>query len=488
MSSKLDEANQLCEETLGKPYFEIFDDADSSDAEIEANMVLLRKKTEFVSRTKLPPEPADSYLDLWRKYWNSIVIRQPLTCEMYAMCAGSQLLKHVTVVKQGGVEEDIRVNPCIIMPSGTGKSEGNDILATFARQIGLVFTSVDRYNDAVLVGSVIKAAIDYNLKNRKNPGDPGYMDPDEKGILRKSHFVVFDEGENILKTSKETEGAQRYLQKAMNRHNSEGNYVSNNLVGYQIGGYPDCSIVITSYYLEEFQETLLDRGLLQRMVVLIQEENYDTRTAIIDSTIDGIPTYEDIKTTKANIRGLKNARLDLIQKLVDEARQVRDYHIDTESMSLTREAKEIMKSGVNELRELMPFMTGQKQIWESMVTRMAINLLKISAIHAMVNYRKYVDVPDVLYATNIMIQTMTSVGFFLREHVATVSDRKTIQIHTLLKRKYVGESFPSMKWVALIMEEFHFQENKAKYIIKNLVENGKFKEIKKDGKNCLLIQ
>lgn len=489
MDSKFEEANRLCYEIYGQTYYEVFGYENVDAADIDQNLLILQRKNKYIGKKDIYNKDIGTFLDIWRKYWNSVVVKQPILCELYCMCAMSQLLKHVRVIRSGGIEDDIRVNIASIMPSGTGKSEGNDVLSVFARQVGLVYGTVDRYNDASLVGSINRQAIDFNIKHGKMKGDDGYIDPDEKGILRKSDFVVFDEGENILKTTKETEGAQRYLQKAMNRYGSESNFITNSLVGYTVGGHPDCSIVITSYYLEEFRETLLDRGLLQRMIVYIQEEDYDIRTSIIDTIVGSIPSFvENQNETTPVINKMRETRIDNIQAMRDEALNIKSFHLKTEVISIKYSVKDIINAGISELRNLMPFYIGQKQIWESMITRMTVNLLKVAAVHALINYRTYIDEQDARYASALMMRTMTSMAFFLREKVTTEADKKTINLHQVLRRKHIGEKLALDKWVTICIEEFNMRVETAKKMLTTLIENGKMEEIKVEGKRAFILK
>jgi len=489
MQSILEEANKLCQEIYGQTYHEVYGFDQIDEEEIRQHIIIMKRKSKFINRDKIYNDGKSNFFTIWREYWSSMVVDQPIVCELYALCALSQLLKHINVIKAGGKEDDIRIHICTIMPSGTGKSEANDVLATFARQVGLVYSTVDRYNDASLVGSINKQAVENNGRHGYSPGMPGWMDPDEKGILRKSDFVVFDEGENILKTSQFTEGAQRYLQKAMNRMGSEGNFITNTLVGFTVGGYPDCSCIITSYYLDEFQDTLLDRGLLQRMIVYIQDESYDTRTNIINSIIDGIPTFDkDPKETVPYVEGLLNAKMDRIQRLRDEAIKIKKFHAGTKTVAIRYTAKSSLREGITQLRELMPMMIGQKQIWESMITRMTINMLKVAAIHALSNYRTYIDEPDIEYAASLMMQTMKSMGFFLREKVTTDIDKKTMQIYNSLRRKFIGIKNTSMEWENAIIENMNLSPNRAKQIVSTLIENGKLEEISNKGQKAYIIK
>lgn len=470
-------ASRYSIETYGKAYGEVFGYSQSTE-EILENIEIMKGKKAFLDRTEKIDTDDSKFLILWRQFWNRRVVSQSILCELYAMCALSQLLKHVRIIKSGGTKDDIRIHVCNIMPSGTGKSEANDCLATFARKMSLSYSSVDRYNDAALVGSINRQAVDHNMRNNLREGDEGYIIPDEIGILRRTDFAVFDEGENILKTTNTTEGAQRYLQKAMNRHGSEGNLVTNTLVSHTVGGYPNCSVVITSYYLDDFKETLLYRGLLQRMIVYIQDEDYEKRTKILEATIDGIPSYStNPNEAISKIPEMVASGEYILNLIEEECRSIVEYHRDVESMVISDAAKEITKESVTQLREIMPFLVGQKQLWESMITRMTNNMLKVSAIHALMNRRRNIEESDAIYAADLMIQTMKSMAFFMKDNLKTPMDEKTNKFYRNLRRVAIGEKRTMDEWVDYSIEKLEVSKNRAMMFIQNLYENRKFKEI-----------
>ena len=482
MSSNLTEANKLCQELYKQSYHEIYG-FDASEDELEQHLKILKRKHNFANKNSEKVDEQSNFLVYWRTYWNSVVVQQPLLCELYAICGMSQVLKDIKIIRGGGAEEDIRVHVCSIMPSGTGKSEANDVLLKFAKMMNLSYGIVDRYNDAVLVGSVDKAAVEYNAKKGYKSSDSEWRNEDEKGILRNCDIVLFDEGENILKTTPMTEGAQRYLQKAMNRYGSEGNNITNTLVGHQIGGYPNCSIVITSYYLQEFQETLLERGLLQRMIVCIQEEDFDRRTSIIDSIYDNLPSFADnIDEATTKIENMRDRRDKLINDIKIEAQEIRLYHNQngTYALAIREDAKKAMKEGVFELRNLMPFQMGQKQIWESMITRMSINQLKVAAIHALINRRKYISESDARYASNLLLNTMRTLGFFLKDNVVTKMDQKSSGLSGRLKKSHTGEFHTEKDWINIITDEYATSPESARSYFRIMVESKKMEKDYRD--------
>jgi predicted transcriptional regulator len=225
------------------------------------------------------------------------------------------------------------------------------------------------------------------------------------------------------------------------------------------------------------------------MIVYIQDESYETRTNIINSIIDGLPTFDkDPKETVPYVENLLNAKMDRVQKLRDEAIKIKKFHAGTKTVAIRYTAKSSLREGITQLRELMPMMIGQKQIWESMITRMTINMLKVAAIHALANYRTYIDEPDIEYAASLMMQTMKSMGFFLREKVTTDIDKKTMQIYNSLRRKFIGIKNTTQEWENAIIENMNLSPNRAKQIISTLIENGKLEEISNKGQKAYIIK
>jgi len=482
--SLIDELNHLCLVVYEKEYHDIFGFREYTEEELQQQKEFLLRKKEFKEKSATTHER--NFLRIWRELWDVWIEAQPVLRELYALVAVSQLLKHVKIYR--GIEEDIRIHVCAIMPSGIGKSDANDILANFARIAKLKYASVDRYNDAVLTGSIDKQAIDHNIKYKLKKGDKEWIDPYSPSILETNNFVVYDEGENVLKPTQATEGAQRLLQKAMNRYKSEGNKITNTLVGYKVACYPSCSVVITSYYLDEFRETLLHRGLLQRMIVYIQEESEERRSQIINRIIDEIPKFNNnINEAEYSVRVKKDKVRKLNRALRKEIKKLREQHKDTKYIYMKKGAEDVLRRCIDELRNIMPFLIGQKQVWESMVSRLTINILKVSAIYALLDYRNYITTEDTEEAANLLMETMKTVAFFLKENVKTEVDVRTMNVLSALRKKSLGERKTFDEWVEQLESNFNFSRDKAQMIVKNLEENGKFKVIKKDGSKVLIL-
>lgn len=497
----LKEAGERCRELYGKELGEIYSEIPISLDNIEeiheslGRMLEAKRKSEEIIKIRpvkpfIPSASMDDFLhgpllnsqnkdgkiliDYWREKWNNAIINQDVPCDLYCLAFLSQIFRDVTIYR-GTTREDLRLHICLIMPSGTGKSEGTNILCELAEKVGLNYTIIVRYTGAILAGSIDSKAIDSNIKKKLVPGMEGYLDPKKPSVLEKFNFACFDEGEAILKSTTTTEDAQRILQQAMNRHGSAANTISNDLVGGTITSNPNSSVIITSYYLQEFKETLLNRGLLQRMIVYIQEESNARRIDITNKIIDEIPSYtNDISEAYAKQEELEARNERINQSIINEVARLREYHKDTKTIVVNEAVKDIIRESVESLRNNMPYLTYQNDIWQSMISRLTVNVVKISAIFALMNYRTSIEEWDARAATNLLMKTMETVGFFLKKNITKdISKKVTYYYGQLHASKYYAMVHTTKDWEKIFEMQFNTSSEQAKLIFRLLVEHRK---------------
>ena len=502
-------ADEICREIHnGKGYIEVYgtdlvdhddlvDDAvhmqelialrDLTQKVIEEKEIL--NKPKLTTQSELPVEHDNStnIMDLWREKWDLRIIHQDIARDLYCLSFLSQHFRHITLYK--GTDEDLRVHVCLIMPSGTGKSDGNDIFAKMCELTGLRTHFVDRYTDAILTGSVDQKKIERNIKLKLNPGDLGYQDPHQKSILEMYDIIFFDEGENILKTTPATEGAQRILQKAMNRIGSAANMVTNSLVGNSVECYPASNIIITSYFLKEFSKTLLERGLLQRMIVYISPENEKNRIDIINTIIDSVPIFEDdISEAQEKKDELEKLNANIDARFIAELECLKEFHKDTTSIFVHKDANILTKQIVFQLRDILPMQSEQHDIWDSMISRLSVNILKMSALFAIMNYRKHITVYDVRQAAAILMKTMESVGIFLKYNVDETDNKFAKTCYNSLKRcPYIGMPTDEESIVEYLTVKMNLTKPKAREVVESLISMNKIIVTMVDGKRKMKI-
>ena len=490
-----DTANSLCNQVhAGKSFIEVYGNDNLSAEDLINDIVRMHRRVDLqemnrkvieerevlnkpVTTTQIQlgivPDTTTTLMDLWREKWDMRIVHQDVPRDLYFLALVSQLFKNITIFK--GVDEDMRIHVCLIMPSGTGKSDGNDILTEVAELTGLSSYYLDRYTDAVLTGSIDQKKVERNTKTKSNPGDPEYLDPVVPSVLVTYDIIVYDEGENILKTNTATEGAQRILQKAMNRHGSAANKITNSLVGGNVEGYPNCSVIITSYFLEQFKETLLRRGLLQRMIVFITEENENQRTDIINRIVDAVPTFKHNVAEaemKKNIRITRNQEINKL--ILAEVDSLREFHQNTESIYIHESAAPVIKEIIAELREILPLASGQREVWNSMISRLTVNILKMSALFAIINYRTHITEHDVRQSAQILIKTMDSVGFFLKKNMKTFDNTMAMAYYkSLVKSDKIGMQMSEKDMTEFIATRFGITRDKAKMVIDVLISQNK---------------
>lgn len=502
--SKLkDTANTLCLVAHnGKSFIEVYQSDTFSSEDLvdsiikmhrridlrEMNLRLMSEKVDIKKpktlvqvQLGLVPDSSTTLMDLWREKWNMRIIHQDIPRDLYFLSFVSQLFHNITIYK--GVNEDIRLHVCLIMPSGTGKSDGNDILSEVCNLAGLSTHYLDRYSDAILTGSIDQKKNEANLKKGLRYGDAAYQDPIQRSVLELYNFIIYDEAENILKTTPATEGSQRHLQKAMNRIGSAANKLTNSLVGNSIECYPDCNIIMTSYYMSQFKDTLLERGLLQRMVVYITPEDEEQRADIINCIIDSVPTFtEDIHEAEEKKRILEQKNFELNEKILIEIDALKEFHKDTESIYIKAEAVPVIKDIIAQLKEILPMEHSQRPIWNSMISRLSVNILKMSALFAIVNYRKYITEYDVRQASSILISTMDSVGYFLKDNMKKHTNSGILSIHLSLKKSdKVGIMMDEGDMLKFMEERFKIPQARAKMILDSLIAINKIQVNVQDG-------
>ncbi len=224
------------------------------------------------------------------------------------------------------------------------------------------------------------------------------------------------------------------------------------------------------------------------MIVYIQEECEERRSRIINRIIDEIPKFDgDVRDAVAIVEAKNKKTKKLLKELRNEVQKLREAHKKTKYVYMKKGAEKVLLDCIEELRNIMPFLIGQKQIWESMVSRLAINILKVSAIYALLDYRNYITAEDAEEAAKLLMETMKTVAFFLKENVKTEVDLKTMNILAALRKKALGERKTFEGWVDLLVKEFNFSREKAVMVVKNLEENQRFKVVKTDKSKLLIL-
>lgn len=485
--------NEMTMALHNKIYFDYMDGNIGDRDDLISNYIFLKKRYDILMSDKEEKEEVviekgdeeESFMKLWMELWKKKIKNQDDVGELYCLSVASQIFRDVKIMR--GVEDDIRIHPCVIMPTGSGKSEGNTFIADFCQRcphIGLTAAIPEEYSPATMIGTMNNSIIQSNIMAKaRDEDDPDWRDPERKGLLGTTNFIIFDEGENILKTSSRTEGMQRILQHAMNRYGSATNTVTNDVVNGTVVCNPNCNIFISSYYLEEFKTTLLDRGLLQRMVILFKTNNDIDRCAIEEHILGGIEELdegEDISDAFNRISSKRQELDKIYTELEKEATRLVVRHQSTEYIVLKKGVANKIKENKDLIREIVPNMTMyQEDIWEAMVSRLTPTFIKISAIYALMDYREYITAQDVEKASRILMRSMQSIAGFMMSKISSnqQSDAST-NVYSKLASAHKGRRHTESEWIDIFITKFGMSPSRAKKVIKDFIITGKMHKVK----------
>jgi len=466
--------NEMAIEVYKKDYFQVFNY--DYDTDLIQNYRRLKKKYELQHPIIVEKIDGNSgqrnFLDIWTDIWNMRITQQPENCILYGLCAMSQIFNNVITMR--GIEDDIRLHLCIIMPTASGKSEGNNMIIEFCDAVDFSYSLPGEFSPATLIGTVNKSIIDSNIAAKAfTEESEEWRDPKQYGILDTKNFIMFDEGEAIMHTTPRTEGAQRILQLAMNRHGSATNTITNDLVNGTVEINPNCNVIITSFYQDHFKETLLNRGMLQRMIIFYKSENDIDRHKIRNYMYDNMIAIKKGETAEDGVKKVNNklqTRDALFEEIKQETKKLRIRHVNTKYVYLHEDALERLKEKTIELQNIIPNMTPyQVDIWETLISRIAPTFIKVAAIYALMDYRETIEANDVDKSAAILSQTLQSIAFFM---IGKISDTKTtdgyMSIYKRLKISYKHNKMSEPEWINIVINLFGLSVANAKKQISNL--------------------
>lgn len=216
--------------------------------------------------------------NLVKLYKNQFEIRvknQPHFAELTLHCIIGQLpsVKKMRIIF-GGNELDLRISGCFFKPSGSGGGRGFNFMAEVARQLDITYQPVTEITDAALIGSVdVVKEYDPTKKGmvKISKIDRGALDPTPEDGHKPINIVAMSEADLLFSgsTTDYKRNAMMYYQIALNTMGTEDNKLTKKLAhGEWIEFNPDCSLMFVSYPPDNFYETIVKKGFLQRLLIL----------------------------------------------------------------------------------------------------------------------------------------------------------------------------------------------------------------------------
>lgn len=412
---------------------------------------------------------------LWRvykEYMDMFVIsNDEMKKIMFHMMLGAFFTHHGFGYMESGEKKSVRLHTFIIQDSGTGKSHTVKVVIKQLKKMGLYCRTTILDNEAALTGSV-------------------YMGQDnevqiQKGLLHKLDVWTCDEGSLLLKDLPYTKTITDNLQHVMDEPGKVSKGMKLGTVDYPSG----TTIVAMSYMFEEFKETIMHKGFLQRMFVLYKKFSKEEEKRIrIGKNL--------LKLNKdtGKIKKFEEKIVEIMFKINSSMRE------KIPDGGLYFNAKDTIKFNVylENLYEQyidMQFAGEKQTVLKTFFNRVHIIIDKIATQRAIVNGHKEVRYDDMIYAANMAKVHLMSVHKIF-ENINIKKTLTPMDYNTITVRKIIKDNKNTMVLDDLMKKLYDLHsigrwdstyKRTAKFI-DEMVKSGVItKNVTKDGKVVIML-
>ena len=245
--------------------------------------------------------------------WTSVFCEYSYNNERYA-----QLCLHLTLgqiyklrfIQKGAQKIDGRINIAAFWDASGGKSAPYGFVKDMLIAAGKEVRDLDDFTDAALIGTWRDAEED-----EEDEAEAGLIL--EPGILQLSDVLHFDEASTLFMETQHTKKAINFLEKALNPIGSAHSLISKKLArGPPIEFYTQLSLYLTTYIPENIGQEFLNKGLMQRTLVLPKRLSFTDRVDNLRLDVDKLgrttvtpELYEEIKTDITRLARMESVRL-----------------------------------------------------------------------------------------------------------------------------------------------------------------------------------
>lgn len=293
-------------------------------------------------------------------------------------------------IKKGGSWVDPRVSFFFMQDSGTGKSVALEPIKLIAKQLKLDVVSITASTDAALIGTIEKHE---SGKGKEKKVEWRHV----PGVLSHADIVHWDEGSILLRTDQHSMNTKAILQQALNPIGSESNILTKKLAhGEPIVIRPTCSLFITTYFPEEFEDVLLHTGLLQRVLVLPKEVTPEQRLDM---------SMQDVDRLRGPTPGLSRR----LRSIGDELASIQKAYKHPKEWDFTPVIP-VLKNAATKLHRVIATSSPQtRRLLGTFVPRYQNELYKLALHSAAVDDRTEVRPSDVRYAVGVVTPLLRAI-------------------------------------------------------------------------------
>lgn len=334
----------------------------------------------------------------WRKQFETVCYDVPFFAEVsfHTILGALPNVRNIRI-KVGNNEEDCRVHSILLMQSGAGKGGGFSFSHMVAERLQLNFCPSGDMTNSAITGTF----------GEDKEFIPGYLHPDFDG--GEVDIFASSEASQVIDTSNSyyDRNALNNLQKCMNRMGTVDNVLSKKIGTSRevIEFNSSATLYLTTYPPKKLFSTITQTGLLQRMITLHVPVTLEDKIRVGIKHLDMLENY--------NIPELERT----IHKVVDPMQYINDFYQGVKSLSLTDDAKRILKDNVimdlyKPLEGVEPETANELQKFS---TRYQVLCYKIAWHSAISRLSLKVEPRDVAYAKSLIIPIFRSLIAFMEE-------------------------------------------------------------------------
>ncbi len=393
---------------------------DSSDAWQKLVPIKYKRPSDTEIRESYGDALIQDYCKLFQQEcWNSPNFDRMSFHVLFGQLSSSKRMR----IKVAKTFIDLRIFGVLFQDAGSGKGRGFSFVADFAKELGLSYQPLTEITDAALLGSV-EIEEEYVPKKGKVVTKKiveGWLHQNSNinVVAMEEAGLLFD-----MKASNHTKNVMTYYQIAMNAMDTEANKLVKKLVsGPTITCTPVCSFLFTTYYPENLLETIVRRGFLQRMLIVINEITTKDRE---NNALTSVANLEVDSSVETEMK-------DVVQRL----QQVNRHYATTIRLDVDANARAGFKTVVRDLFDTIRDITRlPRKKLEEFIHRYLEITYRLSYHHAMLRLSDTVEVVDVAYAKNFMMPLWGKiVGLIEDSLVESAQDlsKRQLTISTVVK-------------------------------------------------------
>lgn len=295
-------------------------------------------------------------------------------------------------IQKRGSETAPRISLFYLQGPSSGKSSAYGMIYEVLDSLGIEIMSPDETTDAALVGT-IEREVD-------EQGNEEWVE--EEGVLSETEVFHFDEASVLINPKKYQENMMTYLQKALNPIGSEQNKITKKLAhGEQITVRPSCSLLLTSYMPEGIEETVLNTGFLQRMIVVPRDLTIDDRIA---------QTEKDIMALG------EEAKESELEELINEFKRIHRFYQEPKEFSWERAKPTLVKYANDMYDQVADTPIEVRRVLEGFVPRIIEQLYRLSLHYCCMRRGTTVRSEDVRNAVGLPMTSLHMIIHWLEEN------------------------------------------------------------------------